>query len=131
MRANIEYHEIALGALFGLFSLVSVGLLSQSTILGIDLLTPLYSFSAGSSTVTVTVAMVASLAILAGTAISNDWDASVRSGITFWAVVATVGLIIMPPFMPLVESLISSSFAGGVVAFVVQMMGFASVSYLQ
>jgi hypothetical protein len=78
---------------------------------------------------TVTVGIVLALVALGTVIVSNEWELDGTSTISAWAVVATVGLLIGPPFLePLAE--LTSSGIGQIVSLTVQSTGYAVVSYL-
>jgi hypothetical protein len=131
MRADIEVHEIIMGAFFSVFSLVQVNLIEQSTILGFDLLGSVHTFTGGGDTASITPAMLGMIVILAFTMYSNDWSPSLYAGMDIWIIVVTVWLIIAPPFVPILEAMIETSMLPGLVAFLIQVVGYGSASYLQ
>ena len=61
---------------------------------------------------------------------TNRPDFSDMATVETWAALATIGLVLAPPFSPAVESLISSSQIAGIIAVVIQAGGFYSLSYL-
>lgn len=131
MKSDIDVHEIVLGVLFALFGLTQLQLLNQSTILGLDLLGSVHTFSSGGHTATISWAMIGAIAILAITMWTNDWTPSLTAGIDIWIIIVTVWLILAPPFVPILESVLTDSMLPGIIAFTIQMIGYGSASYLQ
>lgn len=103
---------------------VSLGLLG-STFLGFDM-SASFNIGAGHA---FSVANIAAIGILGYVAYTNDWDGgAVFNGIQGWLVLATVGVLIAPPFFPLVADTIAAGPAA-IVALAVQAGGFITFSY--
>lgn len=103
---------------------VALGLLG-STFMGVDLAAS-FDFGGGHS---ISVANLAAIGMLGYVAYTNDWDGgAVFNGIQGWLVIATVGLLIAPPFYPVLADTLLEGFAA-IVALVVQAGGFVTFSY--
>jgi hypothetical protein len=126
-RNQVDTVDLAAMPLFILGSLTELGLLG-----GLDL--PLLGdpgqtiFTIGSST-EISLALVVSLAALAVVVYTNEWSLSAMGGIQAWIVVATIGLIILPPFMPILQDVLSADI-GKYAAFMVQTAGYTVLSYM-
>jgi hypothetical protein len=65
-------------------------------------------------------------------AVAIDRDASITDSlgvVEIWIVYVTVGLLIAPPFLPILQNTLVGGFAG-TVAFIVQSIGFTAVEYM-
>jgi len=82
----------------------------------------------GSST-DISLAILLSLSALGVVIYTNNWTLSAMGGIQAWVVVATVGLIILPPFMPLLQDVLSADI-GKYASFIVQTAGYTVLSYM-
>jgi hypothetical protein len=124
---RIDINDAVVSPFFVLASGVAAGLF-ELTLFGHDLADPLWSAAASSATISIAnaIAVIALLVALA----SNKPKFSKMSGIEVWTVVATVGLVMAPPFMPVLQEMMGSHQLIGLVAVMVQAGGFYSLSYL-
>ncbi|MFC7057986.1 hypothetical protein ACFQQG_07130 [Halovenus salina] len=60
---------------------------------------------------------------------TNRPDFSVMGAVQTWVAIATVALVVVPPFMPLLNDLLSIGIAGAI-AVVIQASGYYSLAYL-
>jgi asparagine N-glycosylation enzyme membrane subunit Stt3 len=124
MRVNVLDYFAFPGFLIA--ASVALGLLS-STIAGFDLGATVLDLGSGHA---FSVANVAAILCLAWVAYSNDWSSDMAlTGIQAWLVIATVGLLIAPPFFPVLESTLASTPAA-LAALFIQAGGFVTFSYL-
>lgn len=110
---------------FSIGAAVSLGIVS-STLGGlVDLNTVLI----GVNGVDFTVARTMSLAALAIAVINRDTGFTEFGAIDVWAMWVTAGLVIAPPFLPIVEgTLLEAPYS--IAAFVIQTLGITIVSYV-
>jgi hypothetical protein len=123
MRVNMA--DYLMFPVFIICAAVSLGILS-STMLGFDL-GATYNLGAGHG---FSVANLLAIASLGYVAYTNDWSGGVAwKGIQGWLIVATIGLLIAPPFLPLLQNTLAETPAG-LLALAVQAGGFATFSYV-
>jgi hypothetical protein len=110
---------------FVILCAISLGLI-QSSPFGLDLATAVYEPGAGHS---FTIANLGAILTLGYVAYTNDWDGAALTGTQIWVVIATVGLIVAPPFYPpLAETLAGSTAA--MIALLIQIGGYVTFSFL-
>jgi len=114
---------------FMLGSLGQLGFLSLS-VAGISLSTVLYSITADGYTTQISLGLILSVAALAYVMWTNDLGWRGWSGLQIWLVIVVVWLVLSPPFVPIMKTLLLGSTWGGFVAFVLQTVGFSTLSYL-
>lgn len=128
MFGRIDWDDRLLGAIFLLSSAVSVGLVTvPNTTVFTDVL---FSFGPSDALVEITVSRVISLGALAATIATNRTDFSSLVGLEWWAAIVTIGLVVSPPFAPIIDHFISASPVAGAVALGIQAGGYATISYL-
>lgn len=124
-KMNVNAADYLSFPVFIIAAAVSLGLLS-STILGFDL-GATYSLGAGHG---FSVANIAAILSLGYVAYTNDWSGNIAwKGIQGWLVVSTVGLLIAPPFLPLLQNTLAQTPAA-ITALVIQAGGFVTFSYV-
>lgn len=125
-RLNVDYEWFILYPIFALGTAVSLGFISADVL-------PIINMSdviVEQSGIEFTVGRLLAVGALLGVLINRDDSIRDAFGaIEIWIVYATLGLIIAPPFFPVVEDTLASGFAG-VAAFLVQSIGFTIVTYL-
>jgi len=114
---------------FMLGSLGQLGFLSLS-VAGISLSTVLYSVTADGYTTQISLGLLLSIAALGYVMWTNDLGWRGWSGLQIWLVIVVVWLVLSPPFVPIMKTLLLGSTWGGFVAFVLQTIGFSTLSYL-
>lgn len=128
MFGRIDWDDRLLGAVFLLSSAVSVGLL---TVPGTTIFTDaLLSFGPSDAVVEVSLSRVISLAALVATIATNRTDFSQLVGVEWWVAITTIGLVIAPPFAPIIEHFLNASPVAGAVSIALQAGGYATISYL-
>ncbi|QSG08881.1 hypothetical protein HSR122_1488 [Halapricum desulfuricans] len=133
---GIEVTDLALDGedllvlpVFMLGSLGQLGFLSVS-LAGISLSTVLYSFSADGYTSQISIGLMLSVLAIGYVLWTNDLGWRGWSAMQIWLVIVVVWLVVSPPFVPLMKTLLMGSTWGGFVAFVLQTVGFSTLSYL-
>lgn len=126
-RSQVDTVDLAAMPLFILGSLTELGLLGN---LNLPLLgDPSQTIVTLGSSTDISLAVLLSLAALGVVIYTNQWTLSALGGMQAWVVIATVGLIILPPFMPLLQDLLSADI-GAYGAFIVQTAGYTVLSYM-
>lgn len=110
-----------------------LGSLFQLDLLSVDSLPLIGDPAAAFSTVAgveISIAMLLSLVALGVVAYTNNWSIDgISGGVQGYIVIATVGLIIAPPFMPALEEAVSGG-VGAMFALAIQTSGYAVLSYV-
>lgn len=114
---------------FMIGSMGQLGFLNVS-LLGISLSDILYSFSANGYVTNISLGMVISLIALLYVLWTNDLGWRGWSGLQIWLVIAVIWLVISPPFVPIMHTLLLGSSIGAFVAFFLQTIGYTTLSYL-
>jgi hypothetical protein len=123
MRVNIEDY---LGLpVYVICVAVALGLL-DSTIMGFDLSSSLLDLGSGHA---FSVANIGAMLTLGYVAYTNHWKMDSLSGVQAWVVIATVGLLIAPPFFPVLESTLAATPAA-FAALLIQVGGYVTFSYI-
>jgi len=105
--------------------LVSLSLLEASAI-PVDLSATLIDLGSDHSFSIANILAIASLGYVGAT---NEWGADGLSAMQAWIVIATVALIVAPPFVPILETTLAETPAG-IFAALLQIGGYATFSYL-
>jgi len=116
--------EFALVVPFSLGALVSLGLVAGDVVPIIDLSDVLLSIGG----VDITWARGLSIGALVFVTVNRDASLSDTNGLDLWIAYATIGLVIAPPLLPPLESMISEQPAA-LIAFAIQTLGFGFVSF--
>jgi len=83
----------------------------------------------GEATTAFTLATLIGLMVIGYVLYTNNFSLSVAGGVTIWTVVIVVGLMLAPPFLPIVSDLITET-AGAWVAFALQAAGYVVISFM-
>lgn len=129
MRGEIDLNDAVVSPFFVLASAVSTGLLSLE-LFGVGFSDSIFTIGSGAGAIEVTVAKMIAIAALGIVFTTNRPDLSDMSELEMWTAIATIGLVLAPPFMPAVEGMITGSQIAGIIAVTVQAGGFYSLSYL-
>jgi len=128
MYGRIDWDDRVFGAAFLLSSAVSLGML---TVPGTSMFSDTMLTIGGSTAAAeFSLAKLVSLVALMAAIVSNRTDFSRLTSVEWWVAVVTIGLVIAPPFAPLIQHFLHSSFIAGAFAIAVQAGGFAIISYL-
>jgi len=126
---KLDINDAALSPIFVFTSAISLGLI-DSNWFGIDFGNEIATFTASSGqTTVVTLATVLSLTVVGYAYFTNRNDFSQFSKLEGWIVIATVALVVAPPFMPVVSEFLSGDLPG-FIALMVQAGGYYTLSYL-
>lgn len=116
--------EAALLIPFSVATAVTLGLVDSSILPIISLDQVLISIDY----VDITLARLISIATILAVTINRDAGLTQTSGVDFFIAYATVGLIVAPPLVPILEDTLASGLVS-VIAFGVQSTGFLLISY--
>jgi hypothetical protein len=115
------FFVLAFGVQADLFDLILFGFDFSSVIL---------TLGSGAGAVEITAARIIAVAAVLVAFATNKPDLDEMGMIETWVAVARIGLVLAPPFMPVLADLITFHTVAGVVALIVQSAGFYSISYL-
>jgi hypothetical protein len=131
MFGRIDWDDRMAAVAFLLASAINNHIVDGPEFLGWTLRDGLFTIGAGTGDpATITLGKVVALGALAGTIATNRTDFSRLTGVEMWVAIATIGLVLSPPFVPLLEFLLRSNMIAGSVALVIQAGGFFTISYL-
>ena len=126
-KFELDMETFVLFPVFALGTAVSLGLVEASMIPIIDLGETLLT----TGNIEWTIGRVLSILALAAVVINRDdpLDFDAWGVLEAWTVYVTIGLIVAPPFFPALADTLASTVAG-VLAFLVQGIGFSLVTYI-
>jgi len=124
MEGQIDPLDLAALPLFLFGSLFELGLVDFS-LGGVSLDNTIFTLG----TTDISLAVVLMLAALGAVIYTNNWEFDPDGGMTAWVVVATVGLIIAPPFVPALSEFLTQDIAASA-ALLIQTAGYTIVSYM-
>jgi len=123
---TVELMDVPSIVVFVLGSFFSLGFVSDSfSIMGFNPSSALLTLPGETA---ISVAMVLQLAALIAVFVTNQPELDLSTGIEAWLFIATLGLVVAPPFVPLLDALLGSAIAG-MGAFVIQTFGISLVAY--
>lgn len=125
----IDGEDLIALPVFMIGSMGQLGFLSLS-IAGFSLSDVLYSFSADGYTTQISIGLILSLAALAYVLWTNDLGWRGWSAMQIWLVITVIWLVLSPPFVPIMQTLLLGSEWGAFGAFVLQTVGYTTLSYL-
>jgi hypothetical protein len=125
---RFDLPDAALSPIFVVASMISLGLI-PSEWFGIDFANAVYTFSGSSGSTEITIATVISLAVIGYAYYTNRQDLSQFERLEIWIITATVALILAPPFVPILEDLISGGDFPAFIALIIQAGGYYSLSF--
>ena len=126
-RGEFDTLDIVASPLFALGALTDNNIIDAPTVMGwnpADII-----WQAGAHT-EVTWATLLSIIALGFVIYTNKPSVSVYGGVQAWMVITTVGLVLAPPFVPIVEQFITHNQLVGFLAFSLQSSGYAVISWL-
>jgi len=94
----------------------------------IDLNMTLFEIGQGQGRLIVTLATILSIVSLGFTFYTNQLDFSRMTGVEYWIVIATIGLVLAAPFNVILETLLPNTTAA-FIAWTIQSAGVTSLSY--
>lgn len=105
---------------------VTLGFTGSSFVLwGFDPSAPVFTLPGSTE---ISAAMVLQAAALGAVFVTNQPELDLSSGIEAWLFIVTLGLVIAPPFVPMLDTLLGMT-AAGIVAFLIQSFGISIVAY--
>lgn len=125
---EVDFVDLLAFPVFLLGGLQQTGIMDPITFEGYSVMDVLVDLPATDG---ITVAMLLSLGSIAVVLATNR--PSIRNGLSlaqYWVVVVMFGLIVAPPFIPIIDGLIESSVAVGFVALLIQSAGYMLLSWL-
>ena len=125
----LDSEDLLMLPVFMVGSMGQLGFLSLS-VFGISLADVLYSFSADGYTTQISLGLLLSTVALLVVLWTNDLGWRGWSGLQIWLVITVVWLVLSPPFVPIMSTLLLGSEWGAFGAFVIQTIGFSTLSYL-
>ena len=129
-RNSIDAVDIIPGLMYLFGSLASVGMVSMTIpVVDISVVEALYSLSYQSETVTFTLAKIMSIIGLGWILITNDLSLRAMGPVQIFMSIAIVGLVIAPPFIPILNALLLGSDFAAVISPGIQWYGVINLSY--
>lgn len=128
-KKNLDLNDAVVSPFFVLASGVQAGLFSL-VLFGFDFAAPIFTIGSGVGAIQLTIAKSIAIGALAVALATNKPNFSAMGGLQVWVAVATIGLILAPPFSPMLQSFIQTNAVAGIVALVVQSAGYYTLSYL-
>ena len=126
MMGRIDIDDMMVSPVFVLAAAVAAGLI-QFAPFGVDLASDVITFTSETGLSPADIISILCIGVVIAT---NKPSLSMMSGIEMWVAVATLGLVLAPPFAPVIESFIQGSTVVGLVSVIIQAGGFYSLSYL-
>lgn len=126
MMGRIDIDDMVVSPFFVIASCIAVGLF-PGTIMGVDFASNLIDFGNNAGLSIANIVAITSIGVVIA---SNEPDLSAMSGVETWVAIATIGLVLTPPFAPALETFLSSSDIIGILSVSVQSGGLYSLSYL-
>lgn len=127
MKGQIDAVDLLAFPVFLLAGALELGLLDSFSVMGLNPLDTL--FSLGPET-TISYATAVMIVVFGVVLYTNDWEwGSEWGAINGYLALATLLLVVSPPLVPAMESLLGSTTIAGLFAFTVQSAGYAAVSY--
>jgi hypothetical protein len=124
---EVDAIDLVLYPLFLFGGLVGLGLMQSPVLFGFSFADTLMSLGPQTSVSLATLVSALSLVVVLAT---NKPDlTSARGSAQLWVVIVTFGLILAPPFVPLMSGLLGGGIASGI-AFLVQTGGWTVASWL-
>jgi len=121
---KIDLNDSVVSPFFVISAAVAVSLV-DFTIWGVDFSSPLLSFGS----VTISIAKAISIMALGTAFITNRPSFGKMGGVETWIALTTIGLVLFPPFFPILDSVLQHTSAA-LVSVIIQAGGFYSLSYL-
>ena len=129
VNGKIDLNDAVVSPFFVIASGVQASLFSM-TLFGFDFASVILTLGSGAAAVEITAARIIAVAAVLVALASNQPEFDKMGLIETWTAIATIGLVLAPPFTPMLADLITSSSVWGLLALVIQSAGFYSISYL-
>lgn len=130
VRGEIDLNDAVVSPFIVLASGVQAGL-SDLTLFGIDFVKPLFTLGSGADALLLTVANLFAITALAVAFAINRSSLRAFTEVEGFVAVATIALVLAPPFSLVIENLIQSSAIAGFATRVIQAAGFYSLWYFR
>lgn len=127
---EVDPFDLLLFPWFFTAGLLNVEVIGPAEFLGVSSSEVLLAFGSGQAETEITLALILTVVPFLLALVTNDWGFSAATGIQIYLVLATIGIMILPPFMPLLEYALSNSEAAAVVSLFIQSSGYISISYM-
>jgi hypothetical protein len=128
MQGKLDGGDMLAGLFFMLGGMTQLGFINGENFPFVNPADAIHTFSYGGESVTISIAIGLSLLALVVAFITNDQSFSAMGGMQLFLVIVTVGLIISPPFMPILAEALTADIAG-LVALFLQTIGYLQVSW--
>lgn len=126
---KVDLNDAVVSPFFVLASGVQADLFDL-VLFGFDFASVIVTLGSGTGAVEITAARIIAVAAVLVAFASNKPDFDQMGAIETWVAIATIGLVLAPPFAPVLGDLITGHTVAGIVALVIQAGGFYSISYL-
>jgi hypothetical protein len=130
-QGEIDVLDLPFFVLFFIGGLIHNGITSFGEVPVIDfhLADPLFSLGT-TYPAEITPAMLLTIGGLGAAIVTNEWGIDGTSAVQFYVVIVTIMLIVLQPFIPLLNEFLLASEGAALVALMIQSYGYISVSYL-
>lgn len=126
-RGDVDLEDLALMPIFALASLFANDVIPGDALGALDPTQTLFTLGPETSISIATIVAVVALGVVLWT---NQPRLDPYGGIQAWVVIATVALIIAPPFVPLLENYLTAFPMLGIVSFILQTTGYTIASFM-
>lgn len=128
---KLDVIDLPPGVLFLFGALASLGLVDATIpLVGTDLADTAWTLTAQGESVPLSIAKLMSISGVAWALATNDIGWRGWTSLQMFLAVATFGLVLSPPFVPLLDAVLMGSDIAKVVSLSIQMYGFAVISYI-
>lgn len=128
MQGKIDLNDAVVSPFFVLASGVAADLFSLE-LFGWDFADALFTMGSGTGAIGISTANIIALVALVVAFATNKPSLDEMQLVETWTAIATAGLVVAPPFMPIVQDVIQSSTIAGLITLIVQAGGFYALSY--
>lgn len=129
MRGKIDLNDAVVSPFFVLASGVEANLFTLD-LFGVDFSSALFVLGSGADAVSVSLANIVAILAISVAFATNRPKLSEMAPAELWVAIATVSLVVAPPFVPFLNETIQSTAIVGLVVLVIQAGGFYTLSYL-
>lgn len=127
-RGQVDFLDLLAMPIFAVAALFANGVIPGDVLGGtFDPTQSLFSLGPETQISYATVVAIAAIALVLWT---NKPQLDVYGGIQAWVVIVTIGLILAPPFVPLISNWMAAEPWLGIVSFLLQTTGYTVVSFM-